>query len=543
MLARTASAAYDEFYSAASYNTGVNTYVSALVENITTPVAEVAGLDLTVFTETDLSADITVFANCISISTMAANIDAYVYKGGGAGAYAGNYILQGVVNVTAMSSTGAAMGCLMLSNTVQGSNGTADLHAVIVNYSSPGNYRIKLREYSGAVYDSGYTITNIAFSAPTWIKVWRDTSVGTYGTLYLATYSDPAYSVQVGVTVSLTLHENIDFQYLVAASSFNSGSANTITGTVGGVTAGVASQSSSHTATGGLVLGGISAYTKGKVYTATGGIIAGGSAAIARTAGYIAAGGFVLGGDSAFVANGAVTAAHTATGGFILGGTAVVGSSRSHVSTGGFILGGSSAYSFNLQANVQEIVFELYDSNGAALTGKTISLALRTTPGSFLMDWNDLTFKASGWGSSTTSMSEIDSATVAMQGKYKKEVDINLFADGRYQAFMTYTYTESGVTKYIRGSLEFLVDDGQLVDEYTATNSHAIVLATDTLEASMARVSAAITNKHVLNPADGTVNVYDDAGALLYSGLAYSDAAGTVLYDGTAAVHHTTRLT
>ncbi|MFA6213554.1 MAG: hypothetical protein WC714_29220 [Candidatus Obscuribacterales bacterium] len=59
----------------------------------------------------------------------------------------------------------------------------------------------------------------------------------------------------------------------------------------------------------------------------------------------------------------------------------------------------------------------------------------------------------------------------------------------------------------------------------------------------MARVSATITNKHVLNPADGTVKIYDDSGALLYSGLAYSDAAGTVLYDGTAAIHHTTRLT
>ena len=57
------------------------------------------------------------------------------------------------------------------------------------------------------------------------------------------------------------------------------------------------------------------------------------------------------------------------------------------------------------------------------------------------------------------------------------------------------------------------------------------------------RVSAALTNKHVLNPADGTIKVYDDSGTLLYSGLAYSDAAGTVLYDGTAAVHHTTRLT
>ena len=76
-----------------------------------------------------------------------------------------------------------------------------------------------------------------------------------------------------------------------------------------------------------------------------------------------------------------------------------------------------------------------------------------------------------------------------------------------------------------------------------ASTATTIAGYTDTLEASMTRVSATLTNKHVLNPADGTVKVYDDAGVLLYSGLAYSDAAGTVLYNGTAAVHHTTRLT
>lgn len=51
------------------------------------------------------------------------------------------------------------------------------------------------------------------------------------------------------------------------------------------------------------------------------------------------------------------------------------------------------------------------------------------------------------------------------------------------------------------------------------------------------------SNKHVLSPIDGTIKIYDDdSTTLLYSGLAYSDAAGTVLYDGTAPVHHTTRL-
>lgn len=51
-------------------------------------------------------------------------------------------------------------------------------------------------------------------------------------------------------------------------------------------------------------------------------------------------------------------------------------------------------------------------------------------------------------------------------------------------------------------------------------------------------------NKCVLNPGTGTLTIYDDDGVtVLYSGLAYSDAAGTALYNGNAPVHRTERLT
>ena len=59
-----------------------------------------------------------------------------------------------------------------------------------------------------------------------------------------------------------------------------------------------------------------------------------------------------------------------------------------------------------------------------------------------------------------------------------------------------------------------------------------------------ALLSILASYKHVLDPADGSIVIYDTDGTTpLYSGLAYSDADGLVLYDGTAAVHHTTRLT
>ncbi len=549
-VVRTESHDYRYLYAAQSYASGGSADSISVTNASITLFQPAASINLTTGVETDTGTGrLVVYADCIVATALnIANSETAKHVAIDEGAeFFADYKVSGVLNLTAFAS--GAVGQMFdilavtdaaadagLANYLQGISiywATATtfkpyIHQAVGgsdSFSTVGPTLNTNQPYSFVLERSGTTLT---------LKVWND--------LVLTNFAGAS---QVGSTLTWTGRATTTYRYLMPVASYlNGATSRSSTFTLGGVKRqGTGLQSGSHTAAGGIVLGGTATYTKGKVYTATGGIIAGGSAAIARTAGRIATGGFVLGGNSAFVANGAVTAAHTASGGFILGGTAVVGSSRSHVSTGGFILGGSSAYSFNLQANVQEIVFELYDSNGAALTGKTISLALRTTPGSKLMDWNDLTFKLSGWGSSTTAMSEIDSVTVALQGKYKKEIDINTFTDGRYQAFMTYTYTESGVTKYIRGSLEFLVDDGQLVDEYTATNSHTIVLATDTLEASMTRVSAAITNKHVLNPADGTVNVYDDAGALLYSGLAYSDAAGTVLYDGTAAVHHTTRLT
>jgi hypothetical protein len=51
------------------------------------------------------------------------------------------------------------------------------------------------------------------------------------------------------------------------------------------------------------------------------------------------------------------------------------------------------------------------------------------------------------------------------------------------------------------------------------------------------------TNRVDLDASDGSVTVYDDAGVAEFTGLAYSDVAQTVLYNGTAPVVSVTRLT
>lgn len=103
------------------------------------------------------------------------------------------------------------------------------------------------------------------------------------------------------------------------------------------------------------------------------------------------------------------------------------------------------------------------------------------------------------------------------------------------------TINDTGVQVVINRSAAYAVTavGGGFVAPTAAENAAAVW--SDTTALKLIKLGK---NKHILNPADGTVKIYDDDGTtLLYSGLAYSDAAGTVLYNGTAAVHHTTRLT
>jgi hypothetical protein len=165
------------------------------------------------------------------------------------------------------------------------------------------------------------------------------------------------------------------------------------------------------------------------------------------------------------------------------------------VASSGLVLGGTAAYAFSLPANVQEIIFELVDKNGTPITGATVLCTLRTTPGAKIFDWSSTTFKTTGWTTIAATMSEVDA--IHLPGIYKQEVDVSAFANGRYQAFMSYQYVEdiAGVptTRYTRGAVEFAVDEGQLIDEYTAARSHQILLNTDVTTSSV----LAATNANV----------------------------------------------
>jgi hypothetical protein len=83
-----------------------------------------------------------------------------------------------------------------------------------------------------------------------------------------------------------------------------------------------------------------------------------------------------------------------------------------------------------------EIAVTIADANGALLTGKAASTALkiRRVADGYLLDWSDLVFKASGWGSLSTPLVEVDATN--LPGVYEKVVTSTAWADGFYHSLV-----------------------------------------------------------------------------------------------------------
>lgn len=116
----------------------------------------------------------------------------------------------------------------------------------------------------------------------------------------------------------------------------------------------------------------------------------------------------------------------------------------------------------NLQVGglTEDIDWLLQDSNGlitgaAGLT--SLKIGKRSTGG--LLDWNDLTFKTSGWGTLATSFQEVDSTN--QRGLYRKTIELDLWADGKYYALLDY----AGSPEKHYG-IEFTVEGGKMAGDY-----------------------------------------------------------------------------
>ena len=105
-----------------------------------------------------------------------------------------------------------------------------------------------------------------------------------------------------------------------------------------------------------------------------------------------------------------------------------------------------------------EISVVCANASGALITGAAASTALkiRRVSDGYLLDWDDLTFKGSGWGHNSTALLEVNATN--LPGEYRKVVVITAWTDSFYQALVHFddgtTVLNFSGERYVQGGQE-----------------------------------------------------------------------------------------
>ena len=177
--------------------------------------------DFTGYSEVDPNSRISKTATRVTWASLDRNETAYTYKDKTTDYFDGDFTHLLTVNATACAD-GAIIAFWALTNdlndlrTIDNANGS---WLSITMFGTGGGVWITLDECdSGSVFEDSYVASK---NTPYYLKVVRDESVGTYGTLYCYIYSDPARTTLVD-TLTLTLHTSKkDFRYIHAVNTFN----------------------------------------------------------------------------------------------------------------------------------------------------------------------------------------------------------------------------------------------------------------------------------------------------------------------------------
>jgi len=183
--------------------------------------------DFSGYDETDPDTTITKTATKVTFTALEKNSDAYVYKDKTANYFAGS--LEHIVKFyyDAADDGGFSSGWT-LANLVDDWKGITDASGDLLSlrFANPGgDTKLVLNEVDGGTEYTD-TLDPASFDTPYYIKIVRDESVGTYGTLYAYIYSDEILETLLD-TLTLTLHTSKkDYQYIYATQSVNAGDAN-----------------------------------------------------------------------------------------------------------------------------------------------------------------------------------------------------------------------------------------------------------------------------------------------------------------------------
>lgn len=177
--------------------------------------------DFSTYTELDDNSRITVTPSRVTFESLTMGEDAWVYSDKGADSFNGDFTHLLTVMMTAGNKLDARAYIWCLTNIVDDTRGIDNANGSFLGlmfYRDTTFYTIVLREcHNGTLYGDTYTIS---LDTPYYLKIVRDESVGTYGTLYCYIYSDSARTTLLH-TLDLLLYAKRDFRYIFAVNTTN----------------------------------------------------------------------------------------------------------------------------------------------------------------------------------------------------------------------------------------------------------------------------------------------------------------------------------
>lgn len=183
------------------------------------------------YTEQDAPGRVTITDyDTVTVANLDQDEEVWLYEDKGAAAFDGDFEFHVDLKCTANNSTGDYCCCWMLSNSVDDGSGSAtiiDLDAAGEDFlyvmwkTSAGSDYIQVGECNGGSVTQSDSDA-VTIGTQYYLKIVRDESVGTYGTLYCYIYTDSDHSTLFD-TVSVTLTENQDFRYLFWMNNYENG--------------------------------------------------------------------------------------------------------------------------------------------------------------------------------------------------------------------------------------------------------------------------------------------------------------------------------
>jgi len=156
--------------------------------------------------------------------------DAYLYWDDGVNHYNGDFEHLIDVCMTAYSLDWGFPAIWGLANLIDDYQGivtaNGDELSVHLQRRTDANAITLEERIAGTAY---YALYNISLNTIYYLKIKRDETVGTFGTLYCYIYSDAARTNLLS-TLSLALHEKEDFRYMYVTQSYNEGTSSSLSG-------------------------------------------------------------------------------------------------------------------------------------------------------------------------------------------------------------------------------------------------------------------------------------------------------------------------